>query len=245
MGFPVNAGGYGGKGIVMKEIPILYSTPMAQAKRARIKTQTRRIMNIQPIDCSESHKSTNLECSWHNEPMKLIPDSMGTNEWYCEYCGNGVMIDGHSIYKCAFGRVGDILWGRETFVKESIDGNNWHPVFKADCPNYPLGSSHWKPSIFMPKNIAQLWDRITEIRVERLQDISEEDAIAEGLIKFPYKADFAYTWKHGDNHGYGTAVGAYRSLWESINGPGSWELNPWVWVIKTEILSTTGRPENL
>lgn len=97
----------------------------------------------------------------------------------------------------------------------------------------------WRPSIHMPRWASRLDLRVTEVRVERLQDISEKDAMAEGIVE----CDIPATGDHPDMIGYmvGPDDGqtlldvspkdTYRKLWESINGKDSWAANPWVWVV--------------
>ena len=103
--------------------------------------------------------------------------------------------------------------------------------------------SLWKPSIFMCREYSRITIEIVSVRVERLQNISEEDAMAEGICRHVYKtsADTTYVFSHmtpqemldSECSEVGkTARAAYQILWESINGPGSWALNPWVWVIE-------------
>lgn len=87
----------------------------------------------------------------------------------------------------------------------------------------------------MPKWAARIWLEITAIRVERLQEISEEDAIAEGIFKSPHTGMWAWS-EHIERNGItrqvcATAKGAYSHLWDEINGDGAWKKNPWVWVI--------------
>ena len=117
---------------------------------------------------------------------------------------------------------GDILWVRETFTYDSyFQDNSEIIIYKADDPNYPLNSGQkWKPSIFMPKEACRIFLKITDIKVERLQDISEEDAIKEGV-----KIDYIGSYRHC----YG-----FVDLWKSINGEQSWIDNPFVWVISFE-----------
>ena len=128
--------------------------------------------------------------------------------------------------KCPYGKIGDVLWVRETFCKYKGDY-----LYKADFD--PLTrkeferDNKWKPSIFMPRSASRISLRITNIRVERLNDITEEDAKLEGVI---YPANPVI-----ENYGNGYRTN-FRLLWESINGKASWGQNPWVWVIEFERL---------
>lgn len=90
-------------------------------------------------------------------------------------------------------------------------------IYKADYPNLKIPK--WKPGIHMPKEACRIFLKVTEVKVESLQDISQEDAKAEGVLR----------------------VDLFRDLWKSINGPESWESNPWVWVISFERIK---KPEN-
>ncbi len=116
----------------------------------------------------------------------------------------------------------------------------------------------WKPSIHMPKVAARIWLRITNIKVERLHDISEESIKAEGVqisvnaetggvcfvISSPNRA-WEFFEREGENTSYKYFFAFWAELWVSINGRESWETNPWVWAISFEVLSTTGKPKNL
>lgn len=97
----------------------------------------------------------------------------------------------------------------------------------------------------MPKAASRIWLMVEEIRVERLQDISEEDAVAEGIkelgiYSFPIYKDYL----NSGMDGYQTPQWSFRSLWISINGQVSLSENPWVWVVKFRVLSKTGRPSD-
>jgi hypothetical protein len=117
---------------------------------------------------------------------------------------------------CPYGHPGDRLWVRETWRPV----NEVHADYAADYNASDLGSlGPWKPSIHMPRWASRITLEIVSVRVERLQDISEGDAIAEGV-----GGDVTVTPCF--------SVDRYRELWESINGPGSWEANPWVWVVE-------------
>ncbi len=179
----------------MKDRPILFSAPMVRAILAGHKTQTRRIVKLPLID----------------------PD------FGCEIAGcetASVLRQSPSI--CPHGQPGDRLWVKETFSAYGCFGVDGRIVYRADIPDgkQPNGL-HWKPSIFMPRKASRIKLGITDVKVERLQDISEADALDEGC-----PGDCEY-------HGHPTQKCSdwYRILWESINGPGSWAANPWVWVI--------------
>ena len=214
----------------MKERPILFSAPMVRAILDSRKTQTRRIINPQPYI-----------------------DGMGNFCWNGENFGqdfNGPCIQAIASpipssktkrVRCPYGKPGDRLWVRETFkqhdevISYKADGT-WITDFQHTGGINPHENITWIPSIHMPRNASRILLEITGVRVERLQDISEEDAIAEGCIKFPFEDDHAYTFYDDDKTGHATHTGAYRKLWESLNGTGSWDLNPWVWVVEFRTL---------
>jgi hypothetical protein len=130
--------------------------------------------------------------------------------------------------KCPYGQPGDIFWVRETWSKT----DSGHIIYKATNKGF---SPVWKPSIFMPKAACRIWLKVTDVRVERLQEITEEDAIAEGIEKYGPFGEYKGSKHPGGGMmkfgAYGKASRAYEDLWESINGNGSWKKNPWVWVI--------------
>lgn len=146
----------------------------------------------------------------------------------CGPCGNTLTGDvmfaardwvgNHVLRKCHYGKPGDRLWVRETFAP--CAGGI---VYRADggtaCPD----GGKWRPSIFMPRWASRITLEITGVRVERLNEISDFDAFQEGVkdepgtITGPYCRSF---------------VQGFKNIWESINGPGSWDENPWVWVIE-------------
>lgn len=200
---------------MVKSRPILYATQMVQAIIANRKTKTRRtkgleIVNVNPDDWVLEHNIVSQEFfffSKHEEDL---------------------MYD----IKCPYGKVGDILWVREKFLFDDGEGVYCYAASmdKSDV-NWLKGS--WKPSIHMPKAAARIWLEITDIKIERLKDISEEDAIAEGVLKvndgfknYMTKPKLISTLSCFDKAYY-----SFLSLWESINGYESSELNPWVWVI--------------
>lgn len=123
------------------------------------------------------------------------------------------------ILKCPFGAVDDFLYVRENWNKDGYGGF----LYAAD---YGIREHmRWRPSIHLPKFASRLWLQVAEIKVERLHDITDEGSQAEGTGFYD--------------------VLAYEALWISIHGHLSWEANPWVWVVKYQVMSTTGRPEIL
>ncbi len=125
--------------------------------------------------------------------------------------------------KCPHGQPGDCLWVREAWAPLVV-GNERDFIYRADHHTgleKRDGDQKWKPSIHMPRIACRLMLEITGIRVERLAEISDSDCKAEGIFPDQFT-----------DHFRGPAYTAYRALWESINGPGSWAANPWVWVVE-------------
>ena len=200
----------------MKERPILFAGPMVRALLADTKTQTRRIGKTQCAEWTELA----VEYSLHAKKGKV---AVATHLAY----PNGSAR--HGICECPYGIPGDRLWVRETFAR--IDGQT-RPWIETDykatyAHGDRLGDSlgirkKWSPSIHMPRHASRITLEITSVRVERLCDISPDDCIAEGAWPIEQR-------ELGRGH---EAVAAFRILWESINGPGSWAINPWVWVVE-------------
>ena len=135
-----------------------------------------------------------------------------------------------------YGKTGDRLWVRETFAR--IDGQT-RPWIETDYrATYThgdrLGDSlgfkkRWTPAIHMPRHASRITLEITGVRAERLHSISTTDALAEGVNVHPDHHSKPCTSPY-------SPVQAYRDLWEQINGPGNWDLNPWVWVVTFKVL---------
>lgn len=151
--------------------------------------------------------------------------------------------------KCPYGKPGDRLWVRETWQITNFlhpSDENYGYIYKASENGKDWQENteewKWKPSIHMPKAAARIWLEITETRLERLQDISKEDAIAEGIepVADGYK-NYMPKLSSTSQFCWPTAYHSFKSLWESINGAESWDLNPWLWVVKFKVLSTTGK----
>lgn len=221
-----------------KESPILFSTVMVQAILADRKTQTRRIVKPQPDPDSDGIG------------YRPIPPCLHWEEQYQEVWKPWLWetSEGESIAKfCPYGEEGDLLWVRETWCwdwKDYPERAEKYYFYKASTADNCLASGEkWKPSIHMPKEACRIWLEVTDVRAERLQDISEADAIAEGVwldgTVFP-NAYTVYSMPH-----WKAAKECYRDLWEIINGRETWQANPFCWVISFKVLSLTGRPASL
>lgn len=133
---------------------------------------------------------------------------------------------------CPFGQPGDRLWVRETHY---VCSNN-ETIYRVDNPPVPIDIK-WKPSTHMPRRTSRINLEITGIRVEKLQDITEENAIAEGLEKaYTGWRDYRSGWVK--QHHLSDPVDSFRTLWDSINGRRGygWGVNPFVWVIKFRMI---------
>jgi hypothetical protein len=212
----------------MVDRPILFSAPMVRALIAGTKTQTRRILKPEP-----QHLQV---YDWKG---KRLHDSE-----YRHWCWNGhVGADNwDSITKQLSPfikiKVGDRLWVRETW--QGLSFGDYLPTkssqcevryaatdpcadLDADARGYP-----WRPSIFMPRHASRLTLAVTDVRIERLQDISEQDCVAEGIEWVTRTSSGNFYKNFNAPEMPMMAYGAYRSLWNHINGVGAWEINPWV-----------------
>lgn len=131
-----------------------------------------------------------------------------------------------------YGIPGDLLWVRETFAHVA----NFPPTARYYATDDVHEARKKRPAIHMPRWASRLTLEITDVRVQRLQDISEEEAIAEGVCSFQEANDRPGSWEglsQKNRNGlvrayYGSARKAYSALWESINGQDSWDTNPWI-----------------
>lgn len=202
------------------ERPILFSTPMVKAILEDRKTMTRRKKGIPALITVNEHT--------HYEYKGTASGLPATHCFARMYRGNWVETK-HAF--CPYGQPGDKLWVRETFVPNYFD--NHTSGYKADWNSTAaelIPEPKWKPSIHMPKSAARIWLEIVSIRVERLHDITNEDAKCEGVLKIDKNETyFAYDCKA---ESYPHPKGSFFSLWESINGAESLASNPWLWVIE-------------
>jgi len=216
----------------MKERPILFSAPMVRAILEDRKTVTRRVVKPQPYIAN------------------VADDGMR----YCNVSGavgGRIRLDPDFLASCPYGQPGDRLWVRETFAHwptcDLVRGD-WFGItaYRAGKPvlvpppgaHVPLDqwprewrddtkpdSVRWRPSIHMPRWASRVTLEVTGVRVERLQAISEVDAIAEGIGQSQRTGG----WLPGN---CAAPEWAFRELWEQINGAGSWQADPWVWVVE-------------
>ncbi len=224
----------------MKERPLILGAPMVCATLDGRKTNTRRIIKPQPE--AKVHQTLNV-ISYKSGKNSVL----ATPEHFLDYMPT----------LCPYGRVGDRLWVREAFrYPLDLDKKNSTQIAK-DC----LGAEYEKPwcpteycadgrrdnwdcwdekeagryrhARFMPRWALRLTLEITDVRVERLQDISDEDAIAEGIERISQVGFMrACGWKdYGGGIGFFSPIDSFRSLWESIHGEGAWEINPWVFAL--------------
>lgn len=216
----------------MKERPILFKPPMVQAILAGNKTQTRRILKAPDSVREFLHLFRNKWERWGFDGNRL------------------------DYINCPYGQIGDQLWVRETWsadypeVSYKAGGNSINLVDSKHSLEllrlYDTQGGEWRPSIHMPRWASRIQLEITNIRVERLQDISRQDAIAEGIrhsgltINGISEGDhfYDYLMKTEDMCEWFTnPIASFQSLWHSINGPDSWTANPWVWVIEFQVLN--------
>jgi len=203
----------------MKERPILFSGAMVRALLAGTKTQTRRVANkmVQHPDLGNLYTPGALVLE--HEPHHVIDRS------------------------CPYGAPGDRLWVRESgwerpertpkMMREGAD--TWAPYYYAADGEDGDQLREWgfkvRPSIHMPRWACRIVLEIVSVRVERLNDIRGNDCIAEGA------------WREEDKAlgRSSEAIKAFSTLWESINGAGSWAANPWVWVIEFKRIESAAK----
>ena len=225
----------------MKERPILMSTPMVQAILAGRKTQTRRIVKPQPNESFTMDYKRNIRESYGWSYQKTIEHP------YLDVkspCMNSF---------CPYGQVGDRLWVKEGWAVSSHskdyvkqleilyktihDDNNDRKWVELDLDTWAKQSlnNKWRSGRFMFKWASRITLEITEIRVQRLQEISEEDAEQEGIIRNEQHNAIYWFEVFGEYHGHTQSVTrkeAYQKLWDSINGKKHpWSTSPYVWVL--------------
>lgn len=215
----------------MTERPILFSAPMVRANLEDRKTQTRRAVKPQPDArlCGGEFPTRLGEFVAEEHRGKFLwPTADG------EFCGFS-----------PYGAPGDFLWVRENFRLELGAGKpaaseGYRVHYEADGepdPEREWGKQH--PSIHLPRWACRLVLRVTDVRVERLNDCTEADALAEGVVWSDRWKAFVVPGIEHPNKDFpvlsrATAREMYAALWDTINGSGEWLSNPWVWVVSFE-----------
>lgn len=248
--------------------PILFSTPMVAAINSGHKTQTRRIIkskhesglfqvckdlngNVTSID-SLDWDECELDQTNDIQPKVSVGESFYVRETWriCGWCFE----EGYVNIQYKDGST-------ETFYPETDDFDVWlirkidkledQDCIERDPENeerfvFVEGKELWEPSIFMPKWACRIFLEVTNVRVERLQDISEDDCIAEGVRYWADEDDTDLLDAIFKNYETGernlvSGYSSFRTLWISINGEDSWDNNPWVWVYD---FKKTEKPKN-
>jgi uncharacterized protein YhfF len=213
----------------MKQRPILFNTEMVQAILAGRKTQTRRVVKF------KDHQPT---AEFHFLPSAYphFQFQSGNRHWQaeCPYGKPGDVLwvretwtplDTQEVDSTELDEDGIPLEEfqveigyKDGMSKWCVFSEDFYDQMNEDIEDMEQEGTKWKPSIHMPKDAARIWLRIKDVRVERLQDISDEDIRAEGAAEF----------------GCTTHRLNWQTLWESVNGSNSWKDNPFVWVIEFE-----------
>ena len=219
-----------------KERPILFGAEMVRALLAGRKTQTRRVVNPQPL---EVRPYLDNPLSWY------MPDGTGERD-----------------YRMPRWFPGDVLWVQEAHrlacpdniersvqcyyeaqgirTRRTLTDKEWSKLCARQHPvkTEYITKARLIPGRFMYRSLSRLSLRVTDVRVERLQDISEEDAVAEGVEPiiddggFPGFRDY----EEERSGGWLSARASYRTLWNFLHGPGAWEANPFVWANSFELM---------
>lgn len=252
-----------------KEIPILMSAPMVQAIINGTKTMTRRVIKQIPPDVfieylfykeGKYYRAAGINgcvelgfrCRYGNPgDVLFVRESWRLKGWHFEDSEAIIgYADGEEIQYDTPDDDNDLgyQWVVKQFEKlvqkdivAPVDGDD---DTEEDCRMEFTSKEHpFSPSIHLPKWCSRIWLEVTDVRVERLHDITEEDAIAEGIEKQysepeifkPYNEKVLQPPVESPEE-------IFQELWETINGKESWDVNPWVWVISFKVLSTTGKP---
>lgn len=208
----------------MKERPIPFRAPMVRAILGGTKTLTRRVVKPQPTGAM---------------PEGWSFQNLGVEGWYPVNGANR----GAGIGRCPYGQPGDLMWVREAWRAMSEHDALKPSVLQPGTPVVYEASRHpdnlfgkLRPGMFMPRWASRITLEVTGVRVERLGDISEADAIAEGIGTIRVSENDSRWLNYCDPEDRSAAFGdprySFWSLWESINGQASHDANPWVWVVE-------------
>ena len=212
----------------MTECPIIFSGPMVRAILEGRKTQTRRVINPQPRPMPNGRAWI-----WKRDDGRIIPHGPRSSSFGSEKCMRDSLADPDNGF-CPYGQPGDVLWVRESIALDDC-GACMHYV--ADGAPVADGGRAWKwkkkvlSGRFMPRWVCRLLLTVTDVRAQRVQDISEEDAMAEGCR--------GHAGAPGPDGDEGILPSwEYRRLWNCLNVSRGypWESNPWVWAISFSVI---------
>ena len=227
----------------MKDRPVIFNGEMIRAILDGRKTQTRRVINPQPT------LSERTGFNWKGYAYGIGSTYRDTVRNFAS-CFN----------VCPFGQIGDLLWVRETWQGPLVDEEHFED-YRANADKFQTPAfceyaadggtrpefcdlddnvrQGWRPSIHMPRWASRILLEITAVRVERLNSISEGDAMAEGVRMIennfgngPAYCDYSLPNLDDAAEWYNRANDSFKSLWKSIYGAENWSANPWVWVIE-------------
>ena len=222
----------------MKEHPIIFSGPMVRAILDGRKTQTRRVVKPQPPNKTRHMQLTEGEWCAFGEGTQVAGGA------WCGETGDPPF----NRWKCPYGQRGDMLWVREiwkptcsgltvdTYVRYRADDSRREIVHSLECRGHD--TERWRPSIHMPRWASRITLEITAVRVQRAQDISDEDAEAEGVVLAEHWHDTRKAVVDADgrlvHQGRIGPTARFSILWDDIyakDGLG-WDANPWVWIVE-------------
>ena len=197
----------------MREHPLLMQGPLVRATLAGLKTQTRRPIKSQGLGYSSSWAA---RC-----PLGQAGDRLWVRETFAIV---------HPCRDCEAGYVDDIK--QPSVIPKDNAGGYWVPWYRSDWKgdDDTERGFQWTPSIHMPRWACRLVLPLVSVRVERVQDITEADAKAEGVERISAGPGWECWMGYGPSSSCKTARDSFRSLWISIYGEASWDANPWVWV---------------
>lgn len=215
----------------IKERPILFSGSMVNAILEGRKTQTRRVLKTQPPKWIDKYERSASDLHWLPSGVFLSDPSGVLGR------GSVSVRMNESPIRCPYGTVGDRLWVRETWRERGSAqredgkvgvGSTFYSdlLYRADGHEY---DGPWRPSIFMPRKASRINLEVTDTTVERLRDISEADAIAEGMIQVGNR------WSSDEGQPVSvSALRAFEDGWHALNAKRGfgWDTNPWVWMIE-------------
>jgi hypothetical protein len=249
----------------MTEHGMLFSAPMVRALLEGSKTQTRRPMKPQPFaDVIFDDTTGEWGQFWWSADFKGDPTVENWKDLKCPYgqIGDRIWVretwrfgawrdDGRfAIDYASSPEITNTPWVRNNNDDSGDEADLWLERIDSELTSKGVlsdenGIYHWEPgqsplkwhpSIHMPRWASRITLEITDVRVQRLQEISAEDCISEGLIPFTKGAVPAWRAADGEHCNYIRPRDAYRDLWKSTYGPGSWDANPWLWAISFKVL---------